>query len=162
MLYADYKQLDAYVQKQSGSAVRVVITRDAAPATPLLSLTTGINWTDTFEQLPVEEAGEEGINEITTGRHSGSANVNGFWTAERNDKLPSRQNFLDEGTGGTYTIMEVVGKKRPGEETPVNVFTGCKISSYGSAHGARGLKTFDLSFIYEERLTGEQWAALTG
>lgn len=161
MRYSEYKGKDAYRQKHSGSAVRIVIYRASEPNKPLIGNTTGINWTDQFEQLPVEEAGEEGVNEITTGRHSGSATVNGFFTPERNDKLPSRENFLDAGTGGEYTIMEVVGNKREGVGVPLNVFVGSKINSYGSAHGARGLKTFDASFTYTHRYNGEQWATLT-
>lgn len=159
MNYSEYKAKGAYIEKHSGSAVRIVIYRSSAPSQPLIGATTGINWTDTFEQLPVEEAGEEGVNEITTGRHAGSATVNGFFTPQRNDSLPSRQNFLDEETNGEYTIMEVVGFKRQGVGTPLNVFVGAKINSYGSAHGARGLKTFDLSFTYTERFNGDQWAA---
>lgn len=161
MKYSEFKASDAYTQKHSGSGVRIALYK-GSEAAPLIESTTGINATDDFETLPVEEAGEDGVDEQVTGRHSGSGTLNGFWSPEREDKLPNRQNFIAEGNGVEYTIMELAGDNRIGEDLPLRVFVGCKISRYGSGHGARGLKTIDLAFNYTRRYSGQQWADLTG
>lgn len=162
MKYSDYQQEDVYDSKHSGSAIRIVLYKSDDPLKPLIGELTGINKSDDFEQVAIEEAGEDGVDEIVTGRHSGSLNLNGFWTPKRNDALPQRSTFLgNDGAGDVeFTIMEVVGDNRLGEDTVLNVYVGCKCSRYGSSHGARGVKTFDLSFLYTERFSGEAWAAI--
>lgn len=162
MDYATYQASDAYVEKVAGAGVRIAIYKASDPTVVLIGNTTGINWKDDFEQLAVEEAGHHKVDEIVTGRHSGAATCNGFFTPERNDKLPSVDNFLEAGNGVEYTVMEVVGDQRIGQDTPLNVFEGVKISSHGSGHGARGLKTFDLSFLYTDRHSGAKWAEENG
>lgn len=163
MLYAQYQATEAYVQKTAGAGIRIAIYRATDPK-PLIASTTGINARDDFETVPIEEAGEDGVNEIVTGRHTGSGSLNGFFTPERNDILPSRQNFLESGNGIEYTILEVTGDRRVGTETNgdavvLNAYTGVKISSYSHAVGARGVVGFDMAFTYTHRFSGEEWAA---
>lgn len=162
MKYSEYQATNAYDSKHSGSAVKVVVYKASDPSRPLISNTTGINWSDDIEVLPVEEAGEEGVNEQVTGRISGAGTVNGFWSPKVNDQLPERDTFLAGGEGEEYTVMEIAGNKRIGQDLPLNVFSGVKFSKHGSAHGARGLKTYDLAFSYTNRQSGLQWATATG
>lgn len=158
MAYADFVASQNYTSKQSGSAVLVVLVDEDDPTQTIVGATTGINATDDFETIPIEEAGEDGVDEIVQGRHSGNLTLPAFWTGQWNDKLPTRQNFI----GKSYTILEKFGEDRPNTGTVINAFTGCKISRLGASNGARGAKTFDLAFAYERRYNGQQWATLTG
>jgi hypothetical protein len=156
--YADFEASDAYESKHGGAEIAIVIYPSDDPTIPLIGAATGINATDDFETLRVEEAGEDGANEIVTGRHTIDFTVNSFWTPGRNDRLPTRQSFI----GKEYTVMEVIAPGRSGAGTPVNVYTGAKLSRNGSSHGARGLKTTDLAFSALTRYNGAEWAALSG
>ncbi len=158
MGYADFQKLDAYATKRSGSHVGIVLFDESDPNNPLIGAATGINATDDFETLPVEEAGEDGVNEIVQGRHTINITVNAFWSPQRNDKLPTRQNFI----GREFTIMEVIAAQRASAGTPLNVYTGGKLSRNGTSHGARGLKTIDLAFQALRRFTGLEWATDNG
>lgn len=162
MKYSDFKATDSYIDKQTGSAIRIVIYKKSDPTSALIGRLTGINWDDNFEQVPIEESGEDGVNEIPTGRHQGNVTLNGFFTPERNDLLPNRQNYIVEGDGEEYTIMQVTGENRTGDSLPINVIVGAKCTRHNSAQGARGVLTFDLAFTYTRRYSGAQWAAAAG
>lgn len=162
MAYADYEALPAYTGRVSGSHIGVAIhevdSSGKLNGDPVIGGTSGINKRGDFEIIPIEEAGNEGVDEIVQGRHSGSVNVQGFWSSERNDKLPTRQSFI----GKEYVIFEFIADERPGAGTIVNAYLGCRNNSYGSSHGARGPKTIDLGFAYERRYSGKEWADLNG
>ncbi len=163
MKYSELIANATYRRAQTGSGLRVVILRVSDGATVLIGSTSGLSASDDFEQLPVEEAGEEGVNEIATGRTSGSANCQGHYRLSSNDILPSRASFLGaNGDGEEYVVMKVRGDKRLGTGIPVDVFTGAKISRYGTQQGARGLVTFDLAFVYKQRWNGKEWMARSG
>jgi hypothetical protein len=102
------------------------------------------------------------VNEFSTGRHTGQANVQGHFRLETNEKLPGRVNFLGDGLGMEFLIYEQMGDKRQGQGVPINVYEGCVISSYGHQVGARGVVTFSLSFMYRIRYNGQEWANLNG
>tara|TARA_R110000824_G_scaffold54028_2_gene149061 strand:- start:15345 stop:15830 length:486 start_codon:yes stop_codon:yes gene_type:complete len=158
MTYAEFAASDAYVEKKSGSHISIVMFDEKTPTQPLIGAATGINATDDFETLPVEEAGEEGTNEIVQGRHTINLTVNAFWTPQRNDQLPTRQNFIDR----EFTILEQVAPLRSGHGTVLNAYEGAKLSRNGSSHGARGLKSVDLAFQALRRYNGQEWADKTG
>lgn len=156
--YASFVASTEYTSKQSGSALHVLILDETDPSQTVIGATTGINATDDFETIPVEEAGEDGVDEIVQGRHSGNLTIPAFWTGQWNDTLPTRENFI----GKSYTIMEMFGEDRPNASVVVNVFTGCRLSRVGASNGARGAKTFDLAFAFERRYNGQQWADKSG
>lgn len=158
MSYADFVALEDYASKHAGAALSILLYDESNPGAPIISGATGINYTDDFETIPIEESGNDGVDEIVQGRHTINFTLQSFWTPERNDALPTRQSFL----GKKYTIMEVIAEGRPGAGTPVDVITGCVLSRNGGAHGARGAKTSDLAFSGERRYNGTEWAALTG
>jgi hypothetical protein len=158
MAYADLVALDDYRSKFAGASLAILIFNEDEPGAPLIAAATGINSTDDFETIPIEEAGNDGVDEIVQGRHTVSFTVQSFWTPERNDALPTRQNFI----GRKWTVMEVIAPGRAGEGTPTDVWTGCVLSRVGGAHGARGAKTSDLAFSGERRYNGQEWATLTG
>lgn len=162
MKYSDFAATNAYIDKQAGSAVRIVIYKSSDPSQALIGRLTGINGDDGFEIIPIEESGEDGVNEIAVGRHGGNLTINGFFTPERNDVLPTRQNFLAGGLGEEFTIMQVTGDNRIGDALPLNVFVGAKCSRHNVAQGARGVLTFDLAFSFTRRYPGKEWAALAG
>jgi hypothetical protein len=158
MSYADFVATDDYRSKHAGSALAILIFNEDSPGPPLISAATGINSTDDFETVPIEEAGNDGVDEIVQGRHTVSFTVQAFWTPERNDTLPTRQDFI----GRKWTVMVVIAPGRPGAGNVVDVWTGCVLSRVGGAHGARGAKTTDLAFSAERRYSGQEWATLSG
>lgn len=159
MSYADLIADPAYTAKYTGSAIRVeIIEEQEQGQTSLVGFTAGINPTDDFEAVPIEEAGNDGVDEIAQGRHTLQASIPGFWSPERNDRLPTRQDFI----GRKYLIREVIADERPQAGTIVNVYTGCVISRVSAPFGARGARTIDIAFLAERRYNGKQWAELTG
>lgn len=161
--YADLMASAAYDSKLAGAAVAITIVETSSAGEKMIGAATGINVRDDFEQVPIEEAGEEGVNEIVTGRNSGSFTVNGFFSPKRNDQMLSRGNFLgDDGTGREFTIFETIAPGRQGEGTLISVLVGAKFNNQSSAHGARGVKTIDLSGVYLRRYTGEEYMAEFG
>lgn len=158
MAYADLVADAAYTSKVAGSALQILIFDEATPGAPIIGSATGINHTDDFETVPIEEAGNDGVDEIVQGRHTINFTVQGFWTPERNDALPTRQNFI----GRKWTVMQMIAADRPGAGEVVEAITGCVLSRLGGSHGARGVKTFDLAFAGERRYNGIQWSEKAG
>jgi hypothetical protein len=159
MGYADEFAVDeSYRSKKSGSHIEILIVDANDPANAVIGAAAGINWSDDFEQIAVEEAGNDGVDEIVTGRMAGSGSINAFWTPQWNDRLPSRQDFINK----EFIIYEQIGTRRPFEGTVVNAFVGAKISQVGSSHAARGAKMTSLSFLYETRYRGADFASISG
>lgn len=157
-MYADFQADPAYPSRVSGAHVGVFIYEEGVVGLPIIGGTSGINCRDDFEAIPIEEAGNEGVDEVVQGRHSMSVSIQGFWSAERNDQLPTRQSFI----GKRYVILEVMAEDRPGAANILNAYTGAVCSGLGQSHGARGAKTIDMTFTCERRYNGSEWAALNG
>lgn len=158
MAYADFLKEDIYVSKLSGSHVSILLFDSTNPTAPVIGAASGINWSGELEVIVVEEAGEDGANEIVQGRHSLAGTVSAFFTPQRNDVLPTRQTFI----GKEYTILEQIAEGRQGAGTPINVIVGARLSRVASSHGARGLKTSEMAFTAKRRYNGKQWAAKSG
>lgn len=158
MAYADLVASDEYQSKYAGAAIEVVIVDIANPGSPIIGATAGINPADDFETVPIEEAGNDGVDEIVQGRHSGAMTIPAFFSPQYNDSLPTRQDFI----GKTYTIYQRIAPGRPQAGAILNVWTGAKLQRYGIAQAARGALTVDLSFAFERRYKGEEWAVLAG
>lgn len=158
MDYAEFQALPAYQEKYSGSHIDVRIINEVDPSQFVIGASTGLNASDSFEALTVEEAGEARANEIVQGRHSGSLSVPAFWTPKWNDTAPTPNDFV----GKRYTVIESVADERPGAGAVLNVYIGATLSTMTKQFGARGLVTFDFSFVYLTRYNGVEWAALGG
>ena len=158
MSYAAYRASDAYTSKVAGASVEILILNADDPSEVIIGRTTGMNSNEDFETLPVEEAGESGVNEIVDGRHTITGNLPAFYSPQWNDRLPTRQNFIAK----RYTIMKRIGEDWPHAGTVLDVVTGCKLSRLGNQQGARGLITLDMAFTGERRYNGGEWEALTG
>lgn len=156
--YTTFMASDEYATKISGSGVLAVIINALDPSDVIIGAVTGVNISEDFEIIPIEEGGNDGVDEIVQGRHTINVTLQAFWTPKWNDTMPTRQTFI----GKEYVILEKVAPGRPQEGNVLNAVTGCKISRVGQAHGARGAKTFDIAFGAERRYSGSEWAALSG
>ena len=156
--YAEFVQSDAYQSKSPGAALEVLIQNELNPAESLIGKTSGLNINEDFETLPVEESGNDGVDEIVQGRHQVTCSVPGFWSPAYGDNLPTRQDFI----GKTWTIIKRIATPFPGAGTVVDVVTGAKLSSLANQTGARGLVTINMSFTAERRYNGKQWADISG
>lgn len=162
MRYSELQATPSYANVPAGAAIRVVLVRVSDGATVLVGSTTGLSWSDDFEQNPILEAGLEGIDEHATGAHTGAANASINFRPETNDLMPTRDSFLGEGEGVEYTIFQVKADRRVGPGIPISVCEGCKITRYATEQGARGILTAQLSFVYQRRYSGAEWATKTG
>jgi len=158
MPYADLVADPAYTSKHSGSGIEILIAEEGDPSQLVIGATTGNNNNEDFETIPVEEAGNDGVDEFVQGRHSGTMSIPAFWTPQWNDTLPSRQDFV----GKRYTIFTRIAPGRPGAGTVTNAWIGCTLSRLGISFGARGAVTLDLAFSFKRRYKGQEWADLTG
>lgn len=156
MSYADYKALQAYRERVSGSHILVKLQHESDPTRLLVGAATSISYSESREAIPAEEMGQLVPSEIIEGRNDLSLSVSAFWTPEWNDRIPSTNEL-----GGSWTIQKVVAPEREGAGTVLEVFVGCKIRSVSASQSARGSLTTDLGFIGIKRFTGQQWADLT-
>jgi len=156
--YTDFMSTDEYASKHSGSGIGVVIINALDPADVIIGAVTGINASEDYENIPIEEAGNDGVDEIVQGRHTINLTLQAFYTPEWNDSMPTRQTFI----GKEFVILERIAQGRPSAGIVINAYVGCKNSRIGQAHGARGAKTFDLAFTGERRYNGTEYAALSG
>lgn len=156
MTYPEFQADPIYQEKFSGSHIDVQIVNETNFADIVIGAASGLNSSENFEALTVEEVGEDGANEIVQGRYDGSVSTPAFWTPRWNDTAPTRQNFI----GKKYTIIERVGSKRVGEGVILNVYTGCVLRGINRQFSARGLVTFDFAFVFLRRYTGEEWSKL--
>lgn len=154
MAYADFVNSDGYQSKASGAGMAIQILDIDAPESPLVGATNGINFTENTPSSAVEEAGADGVDEFVDERHTGQGTFSYFYTAERNDRMPTRSDFI----GRDYAIIESIAPGRPGEGNVVQYFEGVKITGWSLQHGARGLITCNGSFTYANRLNGQQYA----
>ena len=158
MAYGDFQALEQYISKLAGAAVTVKLVNESDPSDAVIGAASNLQWRDNFEQVPIEEAGSEGVDEHATGRHDGSGSLSAFFTPAWSDALPSREDFI----GKSFLLMTKMGDEREGAGTTLNAFVGLKITGVSSNHGARGAKTLDISFVYQTRYKGKDWADLTG
>lgn len=160
--YSEFRVSSEYKSKHTGSAIKVVILLESDATRTIIGAVTGLQYNDALEAVGIEEAGNDGIDEIIQGRHSGNLSVSAFWTPEWNDTLPTRQTFLGSA-GGPYTVLEMGSDDRANmADVVVNAFIGCRIDSLGANLGARGPKTMDIRMLCTRRYSGAEWAALTG
>jgi hypothetical protein len=158
MSYAEFEQDAAYNAKMDGAAFQVILRDADNPAVVFLGAVSNQSFSDNYSTTAVEECGDDGVNEIVQGRHTGTGSLSGFWTGERGDALPTRQSFL----GKKYTMTYVIAPGRPGAGNVTDAFTGVTLVSNDSGVQARGARTFNLSIQYLRRYSGAEWAALSG
>ena len=156
--YAEYQASDAYPSKTAGASVEVSIVDETRPQETLIGKTTGLTWNEAFEVLPVEEGGNDGVDEIVQGRHTVNCSVPAFFSPQFNDNMPTRQTFM----GKKYTIIMRIAEPFPNAGRVLNVWTGAVLQDVSGQQGARGLMTVNMSFMAERRYNGTEWAALTG
>ncbi len=157
-MYSDLVADPAYRSKYAGAALEVVIANEDSPSELIIGATTGQNLSEDYETIPIEEVGNDGVDEQAQGRHSGTLSIPAFWTPEWNDTLPTRQTFV----GKSYFIYVRIAPGRPQAGTVVNAYIGCRLSRIGMSFGARGAQTLDLAFAFTRRYNGAEWALLNG
>lgn len=156
--YNEFKGRQEYLAKYSGSAIGVAIFDELDPSKVVIGKVSGVNPNQNFEAIPIEEAGNDGVDEIVQGRHDGAMSVSAFWTPEWADTVPTRQNFI----GKKYLILLFVGAQRPSEGVILGAYTGGVINNISDPFGARGARTFNFSFLFERQYSGQEWADLSG
>lgn len=161
--YADLKASDQYDAKIAGSAVGVVIYNANDPSDIIIGAATSLTAQEGFEQVPVEEAGNDGTDEFVTGRHSGTGSMSAFWTPKWADQVPTRQQFIDR----EFVIIKTIApnRRRNGVDLAgavIEAFIGVKINSVNAQHGARGAMMLDLGFVYSRKFNAKEWAERTG
>lgn len=162
--YPEFKALAAYRARYAGAAMKVTIVNEEDPSDVLIGAIGGINPNDNFEAVPIEEMGNDGTDEIVQGRHDGGVSIPGSWSPAFADVAPSRRAFI----GKVYTVYISVSPLKqdagpvPGADVILDVFTSCTVTNLSTPAGARGVRTFSMSFLYTDHLTGQQWADLAG
>lgn len=158
MAYADLVADASYRTKKTGAQLEIVLVLEDDPTDAVIGAASGINCNESYETVPVEEAGNDGVDEIAQGRHRGSCSLSYFWTPARGDSLPTRQSFI----GKSYAILIRIGVNQPLEGTVVDAFVGCVVNANNSSVQARGARMGDLSFDFTRRFSGGEWAAAYG
>jgi hypothetical protein len=158
MAYADFQALPEFREKQSGAGVEILIFDAANPGAPIIGAASSLNATEEFATTPVEEAGNDGVDEFVQDRHTGRADISAFYTPAWAESVPTRQSFI----GKSYTVIERVAVGRAGAGTVLRAFTKCRITGVSNAHGARGPMTTNLSLVFSRAYNGAEWAVLAG
>ncbi len=158
---ADYNELVAsttYNAKISGAGVGIMFRPSSDPTVQVFGAVTDFNFQESFGQNPIEEVGNDGVDESVEDRHTGSGSATLFFTAKRNDELPSRDFFI----GREFTVVRKIAPKRAQAGAVIDAFVGLKISNVSGGQSARGSMTLQISFVYTRRFTGTQWAEISG
>ena len=139
----------------SGAALKVVIIDEADKT--IVGRGANFNWTDVFEQFPVDEYGKTGVDEYVGGRMLGSGTLGTFLIPKLNDELPTRDTFINK----SFTIEEVITGDRANEASDkddrvLNRFTGVKFSQVNGTFAATGLAGRSANFVYSKRQTNTQ------
>lgn len=158
MPYQDFQQSSGYGSKTAGASIEIILINESDPTKSYVGKTTGMSWNDDFEALPVEEAGNDGVDEIVQGRHTTNFSIPAFYSPQFSDQMPTRQDFL----GHKWTCLWRIASPYPNAGTVLQAHTGGVISNVSSQLGARGLVTSNLSFVAERRYSGKEWSDLTG
>lgn len=158
MAYDDLRNSPAYQSKVPGAATEVFIVEADDPTSRLIGASTGINMNEQYETIPVEEGGNDGVDEFMQGRHDAGGTIGAFFTPEWNDRVPTRQDFL----GREFIVFERYGPTFPNAGEILNVYVGVRINRVTLNSQARGARTFDVGFVFTRRYNGAQWAALAG
>lgn len=161
--YADLVSSDAYQSKMAGAAVGVQLINARDPSDVVIGAATSLSSSEQYEQVAVEEAGNDGVDEFVEGRHAGSGSLSGFWTPEWGDNVPRRQDFIDR----EFVILKTIApnRVRDGDNLAgivVEAFVGVKINAVSNQQGARGAVMLDIGFVFSRRYSGAEWAALSG
>ena len=154
MGYATFVASADYTSKMAGAALAIKLYDESNIGAPIIGGATGLNESDDFESIPIEEAGNDGVDEIVQGRHTCAGTIQAFWSPQRNDALPTRQTFI----GKKFTIVVEIAPGRPGAGSIVDVFTGAVLNRRASAFGARGARTIDIAYMAERHYNGTEWA----
>lgn len=152
--YADLVASETYRAGLAGAALEILLVDPADITKAVVGASVGFNYSEQYEVVPREEAGNTGVDEHVQGRHRGTCSMNHFWTAETNDKLPTRASFI----GKKFCVIVRIGKGQPMEGVVVDVFLDCTLNSKSSNIGARGARMSDLAFDFTRRLSGQEWA----
>jgi hypothetical protein len=158
MSYSDFQALPEFREKQSGAGVEILIFDAADPGAPIIGAASSMNLTQEFAVTPVEEAGNDGVDEFVQDRHTGRADISAFFTPAWAESIPTRQSFI----GKSYTVIERIAPGRAGAGTPLRVLTKARITGVSDSHGARGAMTTNLSMVFSRAYNGAEWAALAG
>ena len=160
MGYADYQTTPQYANKQSGALHGMLIQNEADPTDKLQGATTGFNWNEDYEGIPVEEMGNDGVDEHVDGRMTVAGSFTMNASSKRVDALVSRSRHI----GLRYTIIEYIAKSGNPDVvgTVVSAATKCKLTALSSQNASRGIRTISVNFAGSTRYTGAEWADLTG
>ena len=101
MSYSDFQALPEFREKQSGAGVEILIFDAADPGAPIIGAASSMNLTQEFAVTPVEEAGNDGVDEFVQDRHTGRADISAFFTPAWAESIPTRQSFI----GKSYTVI---------------------------------------------------------
>lgn len=157
MAYSNFAADATYSTAAAGSAYLIQMVNQEDPSESYTGFS-GLSINESFEAIPIEEAGNDGIDEIAQGRHTVAVSFNGFFRPEYNDGLLiTRQTFV----GKRWTAFR---KNNRGTYagTVVDVITNVTIDSQATQQGARGAITFTMSAQASRRYNGTQWATITG
>lgn len=160
MGYADFQASDKYTTPDAGAFTGIEIANETDTADNIRGHTTGLNVNQSFEALEVEEAGNDGVDEIVQGRHTVNFSFSMILSPQLQDWLPTRQDFI----GRKYSVLEYIAKPDDDDYvgTVTKAVTGAVIESIQITSGARGLKTANVSGKASRLYSGAEWADLTG
>lgn len=158
MAFSDFQALPEFREKQSGAGVEILLFDADNPGGPIMGAASSVNITEEFGVTPVEEAGNDGVDEFVQDRHTGRADISAFFTPLWAQSVPTRQSFI----GKSYTVIERIAPGRAGAGTVVRALTKCRITGVSEGHGARGAMTTNLSLVFSRKYNGGEWAALGG
>lgn len=161
--YATLLGSDQYDSKIAGSAVGVVLVNALDPSDIVVGAATSFTASQQYEQVPVEEAGNDGVDEFVDGRHAGTFNLSAFYTPQWADKVPTRQQFIDR----EYVILKTIAPNRTKGGSDIagavlDAYVGCKINAVASQHGARGAMMLDISGVFTRQYSPAEWSQLAG
>lgn len=152
MKYSNFQQTADYRSAIAGAIAAVSLVRADNPSIKFDAGMSGFTTNPEIEALPVETIGKRIADQIVSGRFSGTASANYFYTPERGDKIiPSSSTFAGLQWHAYRYLTE-----GPLAGVPVDMVTYWTFARAPIQQGARGLLTGELSGPFIELLNGEE------
>lgn len=152
--YSEYKNTVDYITSKTGADFTVEISLDGDPSFEPIARGMGLTLGDTFDRVAIPEWGKNGIDEHADGQMSGAGSLQFFMTGKLNDKLDTRETFA----GRKYTIIQRKSDERTHKGQVYNCLLGVKLTANNIDQGPTGFVGQNVSFVYTEKLNGQQFA----
>lgn len=159
MEYSTFAGTPAYSSRLSGAMIDLLFVAEDNPAEKFMIGFSGLSTNEGFEMIPIQELGNNIVEEIVAGQYTVGASVNGFWSPRYGDDfLPTTTNYI----GRHYTMLVLGAEKSAMPGVVLEAYRGVRLSGVQTSVGVSGVRTFSATALGKDKVSGADFAAMMG